>query len=228
MLLAVIGKNWLTLLDAKGRRRLDEPGDFVSIEIALALRLGKCVVPVLVNGAEMPAAAQLPGPLKPLARRNAVRLTHEQFLADVRGLVSGINAYLAEAEPCVAETLGGRAISIVRPLKEKYPHWIDPEIDDVRIVQTDQRVWLEITRESMTAGYIKDQVIKRSDLAFISDGFEGKLFRIEDSVVRNARKFVDDFDPYSIIMTTELFHEAACKEIERKHLTHIEGQKARR
>ena len=98
VLLAVIGKSWLGLVDAEGKRRLDSPNDFVRIEIASALRLGKRVVPVLVNDAHMPAADALPEPLKPLARRNAVRLTHERFKADAQGLINGLKAALAEAE----------------------------------------------------------------------------------------------------------------------------------
>ncbi len=98
VLLAVIGKTWLDLKDTNGGRRLDNPNDFVRIEIASALQQGKRVIPVLVNGADMPAADKLPEPLKTLARRNAVRLTHERFKADVHGLVSGIKVFLAEAE----------------------------------------------------------------------------------------------------------------------------------
>lgn len=97
VLLAVIGKNWLNFPDTGGGRRLDNPNDYVRFEIDAALRLGKRVIPVLVNGAQMPTAAQLPEPLKPLARRNAVRLTHERFKADVQGLVNSIKKFLAEA-----------------------------------------------------------------------------------------------------------------------------------
>ncbi len=98
VLLAVIGKSWLGMADAEGKRRLDSANDFVHIEIASALRLGKRIVPVLVNDAHMPAADALPEPLKPLARRNAVRLTHERFKADAQGLINGLKAALAEAE----------------------------------------------------------------------------------------------------------------------------------
>jgi hypothetical protein len=93
--LAVIGKRWL---DADGEARLDDPNDFVRIEIASALGSSKHVIPVLVNGAAMPRAQNLPEPLKPLSRRNAVRLTHERFKNDVVGLVNNINAVLAEAK----------------------------------------------------------------------------------------------------------------------------------
>ena len=90
VLLVVIGKTWTKAKDADGERRLDNPQDFVRIEIEAALRLGKRVVPVLVNRAEMPTAEQLPESLRALVRRNAVRLTHERFNSDVQGLISDL------------------------------------------------------------------------------------------------------------------------------------------
>lgn len=107
------------------------------------------------------------------------------------------------------------AESIVHRLIEKYHSWLRPEIVDVRIVQTQERVWLEITEEEEMAGYLKDQTIKRSDLAFCSgDDAKGRYFSPDDSASHNATKFVETWDPYSIIMTTQLFHSDACQQIE--------------
>src|SRR5262245_44188763 len=79
--LVVIGPHWLEAKDSQGSRRLDNPNDFVRIEIESGLKHGKRIIPVLVNSAEMPGAEHLPESLKPLARRHAVRLTHERFKA---------------------------------------------------------------------------------------------------------------------------------------------------
>ena len=98
VLLALIGQGWLTAADDSGARRLANPDDFVRIEIESAMRLGKHVIPVLVNKAEMPRVTDLPEPLQPLARRNAVRLTQERFRADVQGLVTAIESALHETE----------------------------------------------------------------------------------------------------------------------------------
>jgi hypothetical protein len=87
VMLVLIGLKWLTGTDQMGRRRLDNPQDFVRIEIESALRLGKWVIPVLVHTTQMPRADELPETLKPLARRNAVRLTKERFKADAQGLI---------------------------------------------------------------------------------------------------------------------------------------------
>ena len=97
VLIAVIGKNWLAA-DESGQRRLDNPEDFVRIEIELALSQKKRVIPVLVNDATMPRSTELPEALKPFARCHAVRLTHERFRADTQSLVKALEKVLAETE----------------------------------------------------------------------------------------------------------------------------------
>jgi hypothetical protein len=94
ILLAVIGHGWLEAKDDAGRRRLDDPNDFVRIELASALRRDIPVVPVLVHGAKMPHAAQLPDDLKDLAYRNALELTHVRWKSDVQVLIRAMRPYL--------------------------------------------------------------------------------------------------------------------------------------
>jgi len=89
-MLAVIGKRWLDATGEHGNRRLDDPNDFVRIEIESALKQGKRVIPVLVDGARMPRPDELPESLRPLARCNAVQLRHERFASDVQGLVKAL------------------------------------------------------------------------------------------------------------------------------------------
>jgi hypothetical protein len=96
VVLAVIGKGWLDARDAKGARRLEDPDDFVRIEIASALSQDKRVIPVLVGDAAMPRPDELPEALRPLARRNAVRLTHERFRTDMQGLIKALQQALGE------------------------------------------------------------------------------------------------------------------------------------
>ncbi len=96
VLLAVIGKNWLNATDAAGRRRLDDPQDFVRLETATALRRGIPVVPVLVHEAQMPQADQLPEDLKDLAFRNAVELSHTRWDSDVELLVRALRRHVDE------------------------------------------------------------------------------------------------------------------------------------
>jgi hypothetical protein len=110
VLLAVIGKSWIDMRDQTGIRRLDDPNDFVRIEIESALNQGKRVIPVLVGDAHMPRPDELPETLRPLARRNAVRLTHERFRADTQGLVKALQQALEEIEaprPTQADAASG-------------------------------------------------------------------------------------------------------------------------
>jgi hypothetical protein len=70
VLLAVIGKDWLSSKDEQGNRRLENPEDFVRTEIGAAFKYGKRVIPVLVGGASMPKATDLPPDLHSLVRLN--------------------------------------------------------------------------------------------------------------------------------------------------------------
>src|SRR5262249_18227287 len=88
--IAVIGPNWSDVRNEKGERRLDAPDDFVTIEIAAALARDIRVIPVLVDGARMPKASDLPESLKPLARRQAIDLRHVHFGRDAEALVEKI------------------------------------------------------------------------------------------------------------------------------------------
>lgn len=90
VLLALIGPDWLTAKDPSGRRRLDDPDDFIRHEIAAALSRDIPVIPVLVGGATMPTAADLPEPLKALARRQASELSDARWDFDVQKLIAAI------------------------------------------------------------------------------------------------------------------------------------------
>lgn len=83
----LIGKKWQGELIA----RLSRPDpDFVRIEIATALHLGKVVIPVLLNGAELPAAEALPDDLRQLVRHQALNLRDEAWTQDTGRLADAI------------------------------------------------------------------------------------------------------------------------------------------
>jgi TIR domain len=98
IVLAIIGRGWLDARNAGGKRRLDDPDDFVRIEIESALKQNKRVIPVLVGEGQLPRPEDLPETLRPLARRNAVRLTHERFRADTQGLIKALQQALEEID----------------------------------------------------------------------------------------------------------------------------------
>ena len=85
--LVVIGPDWLAATGPDGRRRLDDSGDFVRIEIEASLRSEKRLIPVLVGGATMPSEDRLPASIAALARRNALELQDRRWREDVDALV---------------------------------------------------------------------------------------------------------------------------------------------
>jgi hypothetical protein len=89
-LVAVIGDRWLTIAGQNGMRRLEDPRDFVRVEIARALKLGIRVIPVLVSGAVMPEPAQLPPDLRALAKRQAIEIRDASFHSDAERLIGAL------------------------------------------------------------------------------------------------------------------------------------------
>ena len=92
VLVAVIGPDWLTQSNDKGMRRLDDPRDFVRLEVAAALERDIRVIPVLVGGAEVPVEGQLPQVLEALSRRQAHELTDSRWEYDVSKLIEAIES----------------------------------------------------------------------------------------------------------------------------------------
>jgi hypothetical protein len=86
-LLAIIGPTWLKVADEAGLRRLDDPHDFVRLEIDAALKRAIRVVPVLVGGAAMPKIGELPTELESFARRQAHELSDSRWEYDVQHLI---------------------------------------------------------------------------------------------------------------------------------------------
>jgi hypothetical protein len=97
VLVAVIGNNWLNSKDDHGDRRLDNPEDFVRMEIGTALKREIRVIPVLVDGALMPRSTELPEDLKPLVRHNALLITDTSFDGDCQRLAAAIRREFAQA-----------------------------------------------------------------------------------------------------------------------------------
>jgi hypothetical protein len=145
VLLAIVGLGWLESRDGAGHKRLDDENDFVRLEIASALQRDIPVVPVLVRGARMPRAEQLPDDLKELAFRNAVELTHARWKSDVQVLVDALKPYL---EPYL-----GPFNSL--PVVETKPAVTVPSID--------RSVLDRISRElAVHIGPIAEVVVKRA------------------------------------------------------------------
>jgi len=96
VLLALIGDQWLTIKDEDGQRRLDDPTDFVRLEIEAGLKRDVRVIPILVAGARMPRTADLPPSLAKLVRRQALELSPARFDFDTGRLFRVLDKTLAE------------------------------------------------------------------------------------------------------------------------------------
>ncbi|MCA1691397.1 MAG: toll/interleukin-1 receptor domain-containing protein, partial [Actinobacteria bacterium] len=99
-MLALIGRRWLTVKDESRKRRLDDPKDYVRQEISAALRRDDVlVIPVLIEGATMPDAADLPEDLAPLAERNAVRISDGGWKDEVVHLIRALEKVVKDTKP---------------------------------------------------------------------------------------------------------------------------------
>ena len=79
LMLVLIDTNWADARDERGGLRLENPDDFVRLEIETALKRNIIVTPVLVQGARMPAPEQLPTEMRDLAYRHGFALDHGRW-----------------------------------------------------------------------------------------------------------------------------------------------------
>jgi hypothetical protein len=145
VLIAVIGKQWLDVKDEEGRRRLDNPEDFVRIEIRAALDRDIRVIPVLVGGSRIPRSIDLPDPIAKLARRNALDISDLHFDQSVGSLIASLQRALTEAEQSRLSREKARTEAEehgrVQDAKgsSKTPELLAPEGNDARALSNEER-----------------------------------------------------------------------------------------
>ena len=141
VLLAVIGTQWLTVLKPKSNlRRLDDPNDYLRMELATALKNENIrVIPILVGQGTMPAAEDLPSDLTELSRRNEFELRDSRWEWDVKLLIEKIE------EACGAPASVGPHVPPPAPL---FPA---PAVVDVRIDEFDR---MELRRKQQIAEHV--------------------------------------------------------------------------
>jgi cell division septation protein DedD len=100
--LVIIGPRWLDAASGR-KRRLDDPADFVRLEIETALRQGVTVIPLLVMGAVMPHAKRLPESLRGLVARNGLQARPDpDFHHDMDRIIASVEYWLERPRPPVA------------------------------------------------------------------------------------------------------------------------------
>lgn len=101
LVLVMIGDNWLDPRPGANKRRIDEKGDFVRLEVesALASKTTR-LIPILVEGAMMPSPSELPRSIQRLTRFNAFELSDQKWPKEIRDLAEA----LADMEPTTSVT----------------------------------------------------------------------------------------------------------------------------
>jgi TonB family protein len=181
VLLVVMGPSWLSAKNEAGVRRLDDPADFVREEVAAALRRDIPVIPVLVRGAEMPRAEQLPECLKDLAYRNCVELTHARWRSDVQLLLEPLRRLIGSSGEVKAVTATSEAkiSDPTRGLPEgtsiqgKREEGISSRFDAATLQRISRELALDI-------GPIADVVVKRA--AAQCDSTEGLYLKVAEEI----------------------------------------------
>ena len=99
VMIVVMGKRWAGT-GKIGSRRIDDPGDFVRLEVASGLKRPELkIVPALISGAKMLGPSALPEELKELSRRNAIELSDTRWREDVERLMASLERDMAAAAP---------------------------------------------------------------------------------------------------------------------------------
>jgi hypothetical protein len=159
-LLAVIGKGWIDNRDDKGARRLDNPDDFVRIEIESALKQDKRVIPVLVGDTQMPRPEELPEAIRPLARRNA-----ERFRADAQGLIKALQRALEEVEALRQANAEVARRAQAEEERKREEAAANARAQAQREAEEQARRDKEQARLNAIAGLSSDQITKAEELA---------------------------------------------------------------
>jgi formylglycine-generating enzyme required for sulfatase activity len=129
IVLVLIGRNWADAKDEEGRTRLEDPGDFVRLEIEAALKRDIIVMPVLVQGAHMPAAAQLPPEIRDLVYRNGFELSHNRWESDIGEMLRRLNLDLAGAGIAgqrLGSAIAASKVAVAPTTQPPEPHLIHP------------------------------------------------------------------------------------------------------
>ena len=194
VLLSLVGKGWLSAADHDGNRRLDDPNDFVRLETASALKRDIPVVPVLVQGADMPKPESLPDDLKEFAFRNAIELSHTRWESDVQLLVKAVSHYVEAEErhepPEGTMVVDGTSVTAhrkdaIETVKEHGTPITQPPVSDKRAVTTTRIALLimSVVAIAIAAGGFKMYSNMKKDAATKEEA--------ERLVVKNATEAQD-------------------------------------
>lgn len=182
VLLAMIGLEWLDTKDPAGTRRLEDPNDFVRIELASALRRDIPVIPILVRGAKMPHPDKLSDDLRELAFRNGVELSHARWKSDVQVLIRALQPYMRESP-------------------EKFPD----KTDDTRITRREIPVAPAVLPADARA---TDSIVATQTVERVGRQLAAYIGPISDVIVRRAAKNCSSLEEFYVLVAREIRAEA--------------------
>lgn len=157
VLLVLIGTEWVDARDEHGARRLNDPSDFVRIETSAALRRDIPVIPVLLRGAQMPTAEQLPDDLKELAYRNCIELTHTRWRSDIPLLIEALRRLLGNQAGTSPKAGGATSAEQSGP-----PAQLSAAVEGEGLARIDEAMQQRLARElALRIGPIATLVVRR-------------------------------------------------------------------
>jgi TonB family protein len=163
VLLVMIGLEWVDAKDEHGARRLNDPSDFVRIETASALKRDIPVIPVLVRGAKMPSAEQLPEELKDLAYRNCIELTHARWRSDIQLLIEVLRRLVGDTNQAGTKASPDKATASAQPGTPQQEATASSKLEDESSARIDPAALQRVTRElALRIGPIAGIVVRRA------------------------------------------------------------------
>jgi len=196
VLLAIIGDQWLRAVDGRGNRRLDDPSDFVRIEIESALKRSIPVIPVLVDKVEMPSADDLPPSIQSIVFRNATELRAGRDLRlHMELLIQGLEALFGPKN-----LPQEKAISEKDPVHDKKQAKVSDNADAPSEVLEEIRKSLDgFTDKSLFVGTIPPKKLNNAIKAYATEVAPEDVLLLFDNTVFGGAK--DGF-----LLTAEAVH----------------------
>ena len=172
LVIVVVGKTWLSVSDEFGRRRIDLPDDWVRREIEAALQSGKKILPLLIEGAELPTRDALPSSIAPLLEIQARRMNIGSIAKDMAALVKDAGIWI-DKKPIVAEIPYPYPLLKIKPLDEQ----------NLQRLETRLPAWRVVSRQS-----------DKGDKVELMRTFEFESFPDLIHFMSTASKFIDRID----------------------------------
>ncbi len=228
IMLVIIGRHWLDIRDeTTGRRRLEDPSDWVRIEIEEAVRRDLRIIPLLVEDARMPVVSDLPEPepntrnyLRAFLRCNARRLEVSGFVAGARRLIPHLKDALEEARTRrMADQsaehrrlMGQRRRELQLMLEEERDGLSD--LSEEQIARREELAWWDLIKENPSIGDLRDHLAR-----FPSGSLAEKVLNRLDAMVWTE---TDSSDRAAIVAYLDEFPHGQCANEARAALTSLD------